>query len=281
MNSLFSLLFRALSHAPLWLLHGLGHALGWIAFLASPTYRRRLQANARLAHCDLATSLASVSQAGKLVAELPRIWLGSDVTVRWEGADLLAEALAQGKNKPVLLMTPHVGSFEAVARAYAQRFGDTSPMTVLYRPARQLWLRPIIQSARNRPGLVAVPTDLSGVKSLLKALRGGGCVGLLPDQVPPEGMGAWVPFFGKTAYTMTLATRLMAQNSPTVLMLWAERLSWGRGFVVRCSAVESTFEGDAAQNLAQLNAEVERIVRQCPKQYLWGYARYKQPKASA
>lgn len=283
MNAPLTSLFHILSQAPLWLLHLLGSALGWLAFLASPTYRRRLLANAAMAHCTRAQTLASIAQAGQLVAELPRIWLGRDVPVRWEGAELLDAALGDIANqgrKPVLLMTPHVGSFEAVARAYAMRFGTRSPMTVLYRPARQLWLRPLMADARNRPGLHAVATDLSGVKALIKTLRQGGCVGLLPDQVPPDGMGAWAPFFGENAYTMTLATRLIAQTSPTVLMLWAERLSWGQGFVVRCSPVGADFAGSAAENLTQLNQEVEQVVRRCPQQYLWGYARYKHPKAA-
>ena len=51
-------------------------------------------------------------------------------------------------------------------------------------------------------------------------------MGLLPDQVPPEGMGVWAPFFGKPAYTMTLATRLVLQTgAPLLLALGAARLA--------------------------------------------------------
>jgi KDO2-lipid IV(A) lauroyltransferase len=58
-------------------------------------------------------------------------------------------------------------------------------------------------AARQRPGLQTAPTNLSGVKQLIKALKKGEAVGLLPDQVPPRGMGVMAPFFGREAYTMT------------------------------------------------------------------------------
>ena len=51
---------------------------------------------------------------------------------------------------------------------------------------------------------------------MVRALKSGECVGLLPDQVPPEGQGEWVRFFGKEAYTMTLSVRLAAQTGATV-----------------------------------------------------------------
>ena len=39
-------LLRWLSAWPLWLLHALGSALGWLTYALSPSYRRRLRANA-------------------------------------------------------------------------------------------------------------------------------------------------------------------------------------------------------------------------------------------
>jgi KDO2-lipid IV(A) lauroyltransferase len=71
------------------------------------------------------------------------------------------------------------------------------PITVLYRPARQAALAPVVETARRREGLETAPTTLAGVRQMIKALRAGRAVGLLPDQVPPEGMGQWAPFFGR------------------------------------------------------------------------------------
>jgi Kdo2-lipid IVA lauroyltransferase/acyltransferase len=104
-------------------------------------------------------------------------------------------------------------------------------------------------------------------------------VGLLPDQVPPLGMGEWMPFFGKEAYTMTLAARLIAQTQPTVLWVWGERLSHGVGYIVRVRP-SAARECAADVRLALLNAELETVIAQGKGQYMWGYNRYKTPRAA-
>jgi KDO2-lipid IV(A) lauroyltransferase len=128
-----------------------------------------------------------------MVAELPRLWMGSPVHIEWEGEAHIEAALQRGKG--IIFLTPHLGSFEVTAQAYAQRFGARQPMTVLFRPARKPWLQKLVASSRQRPGLLTVPTKLSGVKGMFKALQCGQSVGLLPDQVPPLGQGNWQPFF--------------------------------------------------------------------------------------
>ena len=273
-------------------LHALGGLMGWVAYALSPSYRRRLRANASLAGVDAAQRRAAVADAGKLVMELPRLWLRprevaiSD-PVRWEGAELLEELLARGKG--LVLLTPHMGSFEVSAQAYAERFGQQQPITVLYRPARQTWLRELEESARARPALATAPATLAGVRLMLRALKKGETLGLLPDQVPPEGMGVWAPFFGQPAYTMTLAARLVLQTGAAVAVLWTERLPRGAGYVVRAQPLPGPLPerrrvngsdgsiDDAAAALA-INRSMEAVILQKPSQYLWGYHRYKSPR---
>jgi len=110
-------------------------------------------------------------------------------------------------------------------------------------------------------------------------------VGLLPDQVPPDGMGVWAPFFGQPAYTMTLAARLVLQTGAAVAVLWTERLPRGAGYVVRAlplpvplpdKAADGSYD-EAAAALA-INRSMEAVILRKPSQYLWGYHRYKQPR---
>lgn len=270
-------LFKFMSFPPLWLLHALGWAAGWLAFVGSGVYRQRFVIHARLAGLSAKHWLAAVGESGKLVAELPRLWLGTSVPVFWDGASLVDAALAQGRG--IVFLTPHLGCFEITAQAYAQRYGSAGkPMTVLFRPPRQAWLRALVQSARQRPGLLTAPTTLSGVKQMIKALKQGESVGLLPDQVPPQGMGLMAPFFGQPAYTMTLSVRLAQQTGAVVLLAWGERLSWGRGFKVHVQPLPQTLPDALADAVAAINHAMETLVMQCPQQYLWGYARYKQPR---
>lgn len=273
-------LFKLLSVLPLWLLHGAGAALGWLAFLSSGIYRRRFLANARQAGIGWSQWIAAVGESGKLVAELPRLWMGSPVSVVWDGQAHVEAALALGKG--VVFLTPHLGCFEITAQAYAQRFGQgAQPMTVLFRPPRQAWLRSLVSGARARPGLKAAPTTLAGVKQMITALKQGECLGLLPDQVPPMGMGIWAPFFGQDAYTMTLSARLARQTGATVLLAWGERLSWGTGYRVHVLPLPEPLPADATLAAAAINRAMETLIRRCPQQYLWGYARYKTPREDA
>ena len=275
-----TLLFKLLSHLPLWLLHGIGVVLGWVAFLGSTTYRSRFRANAAQAGVPWTQWLAAVGEAGKLVCELPKLWFGRPAAVRWDGAQHVDAALSLGKG--VVFLTPHLGCFEVTAQAYAGRYGQSGrPMTVLFRPPRQIWLRELVGSARARPGLLTAPTTLAGVKQLIKALRSGQCVGLLPDQVPPDSQGVWAPFFGRDAYTMTLSARLAVQTGATVLLAWGQRLSWGRGYVVHVVPLGMHLSADPTQAASQVNGAMESLVRASPSQYLWGYARYKTPRDAA
>lgn len=281
-------LIRWLSRRSLRTLHFLGGALGWTAWLVSPSYRRLVAHNAVQAGVPDSARWRSVAEAGRLVAELPRLWLRpADQPIadplRWEGAELIEQRLGQPGG--LLLLTPHMGSFEMAGQAVAERFGARQPMTVLYRPARQAWLRHLEETARARPGMATAPANLAGVRQMIRALRKGQTVGLLPDQVPPEGQGVWAPFFGQPAYTMTLAARMAQQTGAHVLMLWCERLPAGAGFVVRVSELAEPLPAQAASDDAlqlagatAINRSMEVLIRQNPGQYLWPYNRYKQPR---
>lgn len=279
MTVIYQLLFRCFSLLPLPVLHALGWVLGWVTFLASPRYRRRLFAHAQLAGYPRSVALGSVAESGKLAAELPRLWLGRPVHVEWDGMAHIDNAMAQGDG--LLYLTPHLGCFEVTAQLVAQRFGERMPITVLYRPARQPWLRELMEKARSRPGLHTAPTTLAGVKQLIKALKLRQAVGLLPDQVPPSGQGVWAPFFGREAYTMTLSARLAQTAGARVVLIWGERLSWGRGYRVRVRPFQADGDGrlsaDPVQAARQINQAMEALVRECPSQYLWSYDRYKAP----
>ncbi|MFM2058484.1 MAG: hypothetical protein RLY71_2869 [Pseudomonadota bacterium] len=276
-------LFRWCARLPLPFLQLVGGLLGWISYWASGTYRRRMHANVAQAGLRWAQARAAVGAAGRMVAELPWLWLRphdrplGDL-VRWENAELIEAALARGQG--LVMLTPHLGCFEVIAQAYAERHGANRPMTALYRPARKAWLTELVAKSRQRPGLLTAPASLAGVRLMIRSLRKGDTVGLLPDQVPPDGMGVWVPFFGRPAYTMTLAARLVQQTGAAWVLTWCERLPHGRGYVIRVSAPTEPLpeDGDPAASATVMNRAMEQLILQCPGQYLWSYNRYKAPR---
>ena len=271
-----TVLFKALSVLPLWLAHAIGWCLGWLVFGSSRVYRRRFLGNARLAGLRPRDWAPAVGAAGKLAAELPRLWIGAPVALQWIGAEHVQHALDAGRG--IVFLTPHLGCFEMAAQGYASRFGGQQPVTVLFRPARQRWLRELTVRARARPGLRTAPATLAGVRQMLKALRAGECVGLLPDQVPPLGLGLWSSFFGRDAYTMTLSARLVQQTGAVLLLAWGERLSWGRGYRLHLRPMAQPLSQRLGSAVLQINQAMEAVISECPGQYLWGYARYKQPR---
>jgi KDO2-lipid IV(A) lauroyltransferase len=267
-------LFRLLSILPLPVLHALGVALGWLVYLASPSYRKRLKDNIRRAGFDNYLT-ASISEAGKSILELPFIWcaapervLKTAIIENWEFARNALDA-RQG----VIFLTPHLGCFEISAQIVAARL----PMTVLYRPPRKKALKPLIEEARARPGLSLAPASLSGVRILLKALRRGEPIGLLPDQVPQNGEGVWADFFGKPAYTMTLPAKLHQMSGAPIILAYVERLPRGRGYVLRFAPFEQPLGETPEEQARAINAAMEQLITRCPAQYFWSYNRYKTP----
>jgi KDO2-lipid IV(A) lauroyltransferase len=112
---------------------------------------------------------------------------------------------------------------------------------------------------------------------VLKHLRRGGCSIVLPDQVPGLGDGEWVDFFGRPAYTMTLVGRLQEASGAALVFCFAERLPGAAGFRLHLEALPEALPQDRRESARRVNAMVEKLVRSCPEQYLWGYNRYKRP----
>lgn len=257
--------------------------LGWIVYFASGVYRRRFKANVAQARIPWLDARPAIAAAGRMAAELPWLWVATrgkplGRKLQWDGGELIAAALAEKRG--LVMLTPHMGCFEICAQAIAERFTTPeSPITVLYRPARQASMRDVMAGSRERPGLATAPATLAGVRQMIRALRRGEVIGLLPDQVPPDGLGVWAPFFGQPAYTMTLAARLVQQTGAALLLIWGERLPGGAGFVVHVMPAPEILKTASNEEAATtVNAAMESVIRRAPGQYLWGYHRYKQPR---
>ena len=280
-------LFRFFSVWPLAALHALGGGLGWLVWGLSPGYRRHFRANAAQAGLPFDRVRPAIAEAGRFVAELPRLWMQPKTqsclaNVEVEGHSLAVQAFAQGRG--VIFFGPHCGSFELGPQALAELYG---PITAIYRPARKAWLARLERIARDRPNLSVLPADLRGIRLMHRALQANQAVALLTDQVPPDGLGVWAPFFGKPAYTMTLAARLALQNGAVLLPVSCERLSRGRGYVLKIwppvdvllqAAGGSSEKADLLPAVTRINQAIEAVVLSQPGQYLWGYARYKTPR---
>jgi KDO2-lipid IV(A) lauroyltransferase len=271
-----SVALRLIGKLPLPLLHALGTVLGWALYGMSPTYRRNLRDNLRQAgYHDARTRREAIAAAGRMLAELPALWFRPQAEVASLVREVQGEEqalAARDAGKALLFLTPHMGCFEVTAQYAALR----SPITVLYRPPRLAWLEPLMREGRERPNVRLVPADVTGVRELFRALQRAEAVGFLPDQVPSKGEGEWAEFFGRPAYTMTLAARLAERPGVACFLAYARRLPAGRGYAITVRPYPGKREGESGTR--RLNRALEMLVRECPGQYLWSYNRYKAPK---
>jgi Kdo2-lipid IVA lauroyltransferase/acyltransferase len=272
-----TLLFRLLSKLPLRWLHGIGAWLGIVVYLSSPKYRRRLKANAAQAgYHDL--HWAAAREAGKMVMELPYLWLRHGASTaatqaKVQGFEHVQAAL--DAKRGAIFLTPHLGCFELCAQVLALHM----PITVLYRSHKKAVMREVIASFRPRANLSTAPADLSGVRRLLRSLKQGGATGLLPDQVPAasdgEQGGVLAPWFGKPAVTMTFPAKLVVMSKAQVLLVWTKRLPKGAGFEIFFTPMDEPLSRNTTEAATQINQAMQALVKQCPTQYLWAYDRYK------
>jgi KDO2-lipid IV(A) lauroyltransferase len=102
-------------------------------------------------------------------------------------------------------------------------------------------------------------------------------VGVLPDQDPGPDAGVFAPFFGVQAKTSTLTARLIAGSDAAPFLTWAERLERGQGYRLHLIELDAGALrcGDVERATRALNLELERVIRQLPRQYLWSYRRFR------
>ena len=264
---------------PLPVAHLFGAGLGWLMVLFPNRSRQVARINIGLCFPELDDREQAglvrrcLIEMGKTLMETGILWLGSEARFERLIKEVRGEEIVRAgleKERGVIVIAPHIGSWETVGIYCSARY----PMTSLYRPPQIYELDKIIRGSRERTGATLVPTDVQGVKALYKALADNHVTGILPDQDPRDG-GRFAPFFGVQANTMVLLSRLARKTQATPVLVFAERLPRGKGFRMRFEAVPEAISGnDLDASVCALNVAVEGLVRRYPAQYQWGYKRF-------
>lgn len=260
--------------------HRLGVLFGWVIYFCSPKSAKIMKGNlktSRLASDDKHFNKIlheNIGETGKAILETFAIWQKKEAELlpqikQVHDWPLVKDALQLGKG--IIFLTPHLGCFEITSIYY----GSKHPITVLYRPPKMKFLHQFILQGRTRTGVRLAEANAGGVRKLMQALKKGEAVGILPDQIPAAGEGEWADFFGKPAYTMTLASKLAEKTGATVIMAYGERLANGKGYEIHLTKL------DSIATPALLNQAIERQIAQKPEQYLWRYNRYKARRHAA
>jgi KDO2-lipid IV(A) lauroyltransferase len=265
--------------------HALGAFAGRLVYFLSPRYRSRVLENLR--NSGLCAGPEDVrrfahgnaAEIGKGATELAwALFRSAEIVglvrerVGWEAVERLRAA-----HRPIIFVTPHLGGYDVAGRYLWSHV----PILAMYRPHKIFWVDQLLREGRNQgaapDGTNVAPATLAGVRMVLKHLRRGGCSVVLPDQVPGLGEGEWAEFFGRPAYTMTLLGRLQEASGAAIVFCYAERLAHGAGYRLHLEELPEPLPQDRREAALRVNAAVERLIRTCPMQYLWGYNRYKRP----
>lgn len=278
---LFNIFATALARIPLPMNHRIGAAIGWIAWTLKSSLRTTTLVNLTLCFPEWTNKQknqvgkASLMETGKALTESVWLWNrpNKDVLERLqivEGEDLLREY--QSSPQGLIVASPHLGSWESC----------TLPLVIddlvscLYKPPRTPMFEPLIIKGRKNMGMRSTPLSSAGIKHVIKQLKQGSTVGILPDQEPDKDSGHFSSLFSQPANTMTLLARFAHKTNSQVLFCYTKRLPHGTGWHVHyLNPIDGVDSQEKTIATNALNQSVEQCVMACPEQYMWCYKRFR------
>lgn len=263
----------------------LGQAFGLIAYTFSGRDRRRAHD-----HLEMAFPALSEKSIGKIVRNaFENLSIGimeALVLHRWSkdyikslivNFEELEEIIARCKEKGAVLVTGHVGNWELLAAAFS-RYGGK--IHVVGRRMQEENFDSFLTKLREASGLTVLYSDGSP-KEMLKALRKGTSIGILPDQDITEVEGIFVEFFGKDAYTPTAPAKLAisAKTDLYVILLVREGEKF-RLFINKSVEASVKFGSEEKQEgVLRITREwtkmLENVIRRYPDQWVWMHRRWR------
>lgn len=277
-------MLRFFSWLPLWLSHAIGTGIGLCLYYTPARSRHITLTNLKLCfpewnqHKRFAIARKSLIEAARSVTESGAIWCWKPSHIQKLVREVSGEEIYQSalkKAKGIIVLTPHLGAWEVIGLHLTLTYPNQG-LTILYRPPHIPELDRLILHARERTGAKLVPTTISGVKALYHALAEKQSIGILPDQDPGNSGGVFAPFFGVSANTMALVSKLARKSGAAVIYIYVERLPRGKGFHLHFhSATDAIYDNDVVLSATAINQGIEECVRELPDQYQWSYRRFK------
>ncbi|MBX3244874.1 MAG: lysophospholipid acyltransferase family protein [Acidobacteria bacterium] len=176
----------------------------------------------------------------------------------------------------VLIVTAHMGNWELFVLAFAALH---EPISYLARPIDNARIEEMVTAFRTRFGNRPINKSGSAITAI-SHLREGGILGILADVNAHPKEGVFVPFFGVDACTPSgpamIALRSGAVILPAVCVWDAERKKFR---FVRGKLIQPADTGDRKADIitttAEYTAELEKLIRQYPDQWMWIHKRWK------
>ncbi len=205
----------------------------------------------------------------------------------FDGFEHIEHALESGHG--CILLTAHLGNWEVMGARATQEF----PLAVVARPTSNAGVEAHIQACREAGGLRVV-SKYDMARASLGVLRGGGTLGILPDQYSRDD-GLLLPLFGhNTRFTPAVAKLAQVSRAPVVPAFGVRREPFfSNGHIVATMSEGFTIpragRGDSeSERAAQIRrgtlrciGELENIVRAHPVQWMWLHRRWRDEDLNA
>ena len=184
------------------------------------------------------------------------------------------ERLVREPGRGLLVASAHLGNWEVAARAVSM----IKPMCVVYRPFNNPLLDRAAHQARSGERLRLVSRLDPEPLRFIEALADGEIVALMIDQHAAKGRVS-VDFFGRPAWTTRSVAMLHLATRAPLLVACAIRTGPLRYEVHAIGPITAPRTGDREQDVRALtqamSAEIEKMARRYPEQYMWGHRRWK------
>jgi KDO2-lipid IV(A) lauroyltransferase len=267
---------RAIAPLPLPWLRALGNVLGRALFVLARARRHVALTNLRLCFPEWSEAQRrDVARRNFIIfsqAFLDRAWVwhaAPDLTrqrVRITGA---VQALQGGA---VIGFAPHFYGMDAGGCAVMQQVvaRGSSIYTRQSNPVADAWLR----AGRLRFGdMILLPRD-EGLRPIVRSLREGRSLYLLPDMDFGPQESIFVPFFGVPAATVPSLSRFARLGGVRVVPIITRMTPQGYEVEVQ-PPWEHYPSGDVEADTRLMNQRLEGWIRAMPEQYYWVHKRFK------
>ena len=179
------------------------------------------------------------------------------------------------RDSGVIFLTGHFGNWEVVGYTMATfGFNSVAVARALNNPYMNAWA----MGQRESNGLRIL--DKKGAAAEIDGLlAAGGAVGFIADQDAGR-RGLFVDFFGRPASTFKSIALMAMRHEAPIIVGYARRLAPRFEFEICADRVIAPHEWAGRKDpmrwiTQEYTAELERIARRWPEQYLWAHRRWK------
>ena len=187
----------------------------------------------------------------------------------FENSEVVRRNIVGGRG--VVLAISHLGSWELYAQAAFQR--PETRFGTIYQALRNPYLDELIN--RDRRKGVETFDRKKGFQAAIALLRKPGSTAVLVDQSAGHG-GVWMPFFNRLCSTSPLAAALAIRTNSAVVPSAIFTSGFARWRIVYYDEIPYPSR-DPEKLTSDINAVLERQIRQSPADWFWVHNRWKTP----